>query len=504
MPPKRQKREKYILRNGQRIPLSAAGYAGKPGAPPSPPPPAVTRASDVATSYTPAARMVRASRAKNEELIIQIGLDFGTSFSKCVCRDLVTEAAWIHLPAGQERQPLPFLIPGSLLVRDGKFAMNGDPLIHYPSDGLYHLKPALDAVARGDWQAAALAPYRQRAGDNTEAGLADYVEAATTYFLANTLADIRCGVRRRYEDFGAHPSDTMMVNMAIPVENMTCPEVHTRFLRVLERAWVLSERVADLETSAADAQRALLRETPTKQADDMCYLYPEVSAGVQGFIRSRTTAEGTYLCTDVGASTVDQSLFIFHKRDGENWLTYLDATVAPLGSGQIDRMAAGDASGDTLALERWRALKEGGVQDPAIREARLRIGREISTQTGCLLKRANKKLHVPKQLTTARVLYIGGGFCQDPYGRAVAGAFVPQAVGERVTPVRAAIMPPRDLSLDPRSVNWMPRLYVAYGLCFHRDNLTPHMFPSDLPDLTASDRKVDHGWTRGPITKDLC
>ena len=41
-------------------------------------------------------------------------------------------------------------------------------------------------------------------------------------------------------------------------------------------------------------------------------------------------------------------------------------------------------------------------------------------------------------------------------------------------------MPPRDLSLDVQSGHWMPRLYVAYGLSFYRDNLAPHLFPPDV------------------------
>ena len=42
---------------------------------------------------------------------IQIGLDFGTSFSKCIIRDVMTDKAEVYVPPGVEDRELPFLIP---------------------------------------------------------------------------------------------------------------------------------------------------------------------------------------------------------------------------------------------------------------------------------------------------------------------------------------------------------------------------------------------------------
>ncbi|MDO9508606.1 MAG: hypothetical protein Q7I97_04585, partial [Thermovirgaceae bacterium] len=51
---------------------------------------------------------------------IQIGFDFGTSYSKCVCRDIMTDKAWVHIPNKCAGQELPFLIPSALLLKDGR------------------------------------------------------------------------------------------------------------------------------------------------------------------------------------------------------------------------------------------------------------------------------------------------------------------------------------------------------------------------------------------------
>lgn len=44
---------------------------------------------------------------------VQIGFDFGTSYSKCICRDVMINKAWVHLPPKSQGQEFPFLIPNS-------------------------------------------------------------------------------------------------------------------------------------------------------------------------------------------------------------------------------------------------------------------------------------------------------------------------------------------------------------------------------------------------------
>jgi len=42
---------------------------------------------------------------------VQIGLDFGTAYSKCICRDVMIDKAWVHIPSSPKDKELPFLIP---------------------------------------------------------------------------------------------------------------------------------------------------------------------------------------------------------------------------------------------------------------------------------------------------------------------------------------------------------------------------------------------------------
>ena len=59
---------------------------------------------------------------EREPYFIQIGFDFGTSYSKCICRDIMTDKAWVFIPSDSEREELPFLISCTLQLKNGKIA----------------------------------------------------------------------------------------------------------------------------------------------------------------------------------------------------------------------------------------------------------------------------------------------------------------------------------------------------------------------------------------------
>lgn len=98
---------------------------------------------------------------KRDPYFIQIGLDFGTSYSKCVCRDVITNKAWVHLHPRSQNEELPFLIPSALVIKNNEICHVEDGAINYPEGGVYHLKNALSLVAKGDLADPLLAVYKR-------------------------------------------------------------------------------------------------------------------------------------------------------------------------------------------------------------------------------------------------------------------------------------------------------------------------------------------------------
>ncbi len=458
---------------------------------------------------TPSSEQIR-----RDPYFVQIGLDFGTMYSKCVCRDIMTNKAWIYLPAHPADREWPFLIPCALQIVDGVLCV-GDPATVYHSRGLPHVKMALAKAALKERDDPAILPFREIADALHVTHLNSFIAACAVYLLAGILGDIKKDIRRRFPGFGRLPEDYLAVNLAIPVADAEKNQVNTLFQAVLGRAFLLADDLAGhpplpLDDVARCVPRSsdLLGKTQTSQSAQ-CFIYPEVSASVQGFVRSRVSRGGIYLFSDTGAATVDQSIFILRQRRAiehdPDQLTYLYAHVLPLGSSQIERLAALKAGDVTpQSLETWRKRKEAGETACELRQAIWEIGQPLSVDSATALYRAGMKLNLREQLNDIRVLFGGGGHVKNPYKEAVLRAFKDERVFGmiRVEPPVIGMPLPKDLEPKDSLDRWMRRLWVAYGLSFLCDELVKHKYPHEVArPLTRSTlptrRRVIH-----PPSKD--
>jgi hypothetical protein len=297
------------------------------------------------------------------------------------------------------------------------------------------------------------------------------------------LSGVRRSAGARLQDFGEHAADYMAVNMAIPVADAQLPAVNAAFLAALRAAWLLSERLRPGAAVGVDevvSYLELARATPAGH-DGPCFVYPEVSANVQGFVRSRVSRPDIYLFCDVGAGTVDQSVFIYHRHNGQDALTYLDAAVLTCGSRQLElRAAAASGVGSADEVERFRVMKERGESHKSLELAGHQVASELRAETKRTLLRARKKLVWPDQLTRTRVIFGGGGYAESPYGAGTMAPFKSEIFANGFVPDTLGMPMPQDLELAERNAGWMKRLSVAYGLSFERHELVPFIYPRDV------------------------
>lgn len=449
---------------------------------------------------------------RKQPYLIQIGFDFGTSFSKCVCRDFMTDKAWVHIPERFKKHELPFLIPSVLLFTDRKLHYVQERDIHYPQGGLYHLKQALVKIALGQMNDPVLAPYRLACEQSAINELRSFVESCAVYFLAGALGTIRERIRERMPDFGSRHDDYVAVNLAVPVADAQQPNVFRLFHEILCEAFTLADTIPGHPIIDKEELESL-RKNRAKEPDieEACYIYPEVSANVQGFVRSRVSRPDIYLFSDTGAATVDQSTFIYHHQsDNTEHLTYLYGNVIPCGSGRIDFLAA-EISGqvDPPTLEDFRRKKESGSTDSKIIQAKHKIAEHLERETVRTLARTRQKMIFKDNINDIRVIFGGGGHCEYPYAKSVFGK--PFSCGlfrEAKQPDVVGLPIPPDLDFGNLEQNiqkiWMNRLNVAYGLSFFKEALTGFTYPKDVEPPTP-----DQIWPRvrnirDAVSKDEC
>ena len=225
---------------------------------------------------------------------------------------------------------------------------------------------------------------------------------------------------------------------------------------------------------------------------EACNIYPEVSANVQGFVRSRVSSPGIYLFSDTGGGTVDQSVFIFTRQDHQEHLSYLAGRVLPLGSSHIERLAAEKCGNtDCSALEIWKERKERGEVVPELRDAQRKIYGDLELGSSGTLVLAKRKLFVKDQMSAIRVIFGGGGHCDYPYRKAVIQPFSGQLFSRAVSPQVIGLPTPGDIELKDHETHWMRRLYVAYGLSFEKSELAPFTYPNQI-----SNPKPEEIWQR--------
>lgn len=437
---------------------------------------------------------------------VQIGLDFGTAYSKCICRDVMINKAWVHIPSCPNDNELPFLIPSIVYFKDGQLFASLESESHYPEHGLYHLKQALEKIALGQLDDPSLIPYKRAIGNTDDNRLIALVEASATFFLAWIISDVRKQVNNRLIGFGEHPDDYLAINLAVPVADAQRPEVNKVYYRVLCQAWLISKELNGKQTIDLIEIDNSRRRTGHLKIDS-CYIYPEVSANVQGFVRSRGSREGMYLFSDTGAGTVDQSIFIFQRNEYGERLNYLHGSVLPLGSSFIERYAADEMTNGNYArqhLEQLRKDKEAGTISPYLKNARKKLCKKLDIGTTASIAMARKKLFNRDQIRSISVIFGGGGHCKNPY---ILGAFAPFSgclFSPSFDPDIIGLPNPGDLELNAANSRWLRRLTVAYGLSFVKSDLARFIYPTDINNPTPEEIWRPKSTTVEAAAKELC
>lgn len=445
---------------------------------------------------------------------VQIGLDFGTAFTKCVYRDVMLDKARVHLPAIVKDSEMPFLLPSVLYHSAGKLSHPGSTGGAYKAGCLYHVKMALEKVGKENWSAPELAAY-QEVARTLGISVADFVEACAVYFIAGALGGVLEEVKARFKD--ATPQGQIFVNMAVPVADIDHPNVNEVFCRTLRLAWVLAEELAGFpKTGVSELMETIRKARPKADSDivrEACFLYPEVSANVQAFVRSRVSREGLYLFSDTGAGTVDQSVFLFSRSDGKDRLTYLAARVLPMGSSHVEiRAAAKSKKTSWQDLEQWRSLKEAGRFHRTLLAVKREMKSELSVESSITIGQAKQKLINPQQINQLTMIFGGGGHCIIPYEMALMEQFdncyfTPAKIDQRRRrnePLDIGMPSPSDLELRNGEERWLDRLTVAYGLSFEQGQLADFKLPRQVPHPSPEEIWRPRRALVSSVSKDDC
>jgi len=353
------------------------------------------------------------------------------------------------------------LIPSVLVLDNNQISHPEKNNINYPEKGIYHLKNALVLTAKKQLSEPLFAFYKRIMNPTQDEQLCELVKTFSVYFLAGILGEVRNEIRKRFPDFGSKADDYMAVNLSIPVENAQQPEVNELFKQLLKESWQLADQLSGhpcIHLKELISMRKELQTGGDVALDETCFIYPEVSANVQGFVRSRVSSPGIYFFNDTGGGSIDQSIFIFVRQDYRELLTYLVGRVLPLGSSKIEEQVTRKLGNkDWLTLEQWRKRKERGENSEELLEARHWIFGKLVRETERTLALAKRKLLVEEQMDDIRLIFSGGGHCDYPYRDGVLKPFSGCLFQTPLSPDIIGMPTPKDLQLKESETRWIKR-----------------------------------------------
>jgi hypothetical protein len=447
-----------------------------------------------------------AEQKKTEEssrktpIYLIVGLDFGTAFTKCMVRDFnYRRATPVEFELDENST---HLVPSRLGWHAGKMFHPLDQGIA-ESVELPFIKMALASAATGtasDWLDGITRPLGI---DDSRLNL-ESIQALVVFYIERILRDVHEWIQERWADFGSLAGDTIYYNMAVPVAQAREGNIIDAFRECLDAAvgFLRSHKIppANLNDCIVAMNRFKMTRIPE------CELIPEVTANVQSYVRSRGGREGIYLFADVGAGTVDFSVFIYYEDRGDKALSYPHAAVEHLGSSQLEIRAFHRLQ--TALTNALRQLKEGALNygtcnvklTDTLAQTSASMGSELTEVTARVLGLTRRKVR-RIQFQTMQILYGGGGCSETPYQIGIQAAFDPRfglKAESQPLPV------PEDVDWpDDDGTELFKRFSVAYGLSFLPTDQPIQHFPDEIREF---DPATDHPSRNIPAapSKDEC
>lgn len=442
----------------------------------------------------------RKALGKRVDYLLVVGLDFGTAYTKCVVRDANVrdpgKAYPVHFGSGTKST---YLFP-SVVHCEGTNWYTAFDEIPPCARKVDYLKMRLVAEADGS---------RAEHWRNSE--IQAPMQAVVAWFLAQVLVEVGRFMKDLWADFGDNAGDLCFVNLCVPIAHCEQPLVERALLNALCAA---RAAVGPLGAAAPDMDRikAVLASTEeVEAAKQFCYTYPETSANIQAFLKSRSRKPGLYLLLDVGAGTVDLSFFQLLDAGRDDPLRYYHSSVLEAGSSRLELLAL--RHDPTLVVQEVIAVKEGLVSKGSQRIMRAltlaceQLHDEVARGVGDGVKVTWSKLHIDrkeqlKAMSKVRLMFSGGGFRPTPYEEAVR-FFQRASQWEHSAPIEPIPLPD-DLHWRGKvpAVDFK-RVAVAYGLSFARYDLDDHRFPGAVTVNPKLAPKTPSERTEAPTKDDV-
>jgi hypothetical protein len=459
---------------------------------------------------------------KKREIPIILGIDFGTSSTKVVWREAESDRAHLICFGNRLEMLEDYLLP-SIVAFDGDHLAGGLDALPFleknsQANGFTNFKMCLACVSSEksdcNLERCSLSHWRPllaRMIDDSS-GQRETIEIISALHIGKVISLSKKHIVENLRTRGIEPQIRWFVNMAAPVEHMGEKSVLEAFERVLKIGWWMAE-IFDEESGPhqlddlLDCYETAKHFAATRSMN--CFIYPEVAAQVACMYLSRSARDGIYAFIDVGAGTVDASIFRLASTGQEPQLNFYGASVIKYGAAHLEVIAS-------------RQLAErASTWFKSIKESRARVGSAmflLPEEAGIYLKNAYS--WIEKKVESELRLLLGESFAKEQDVRHFRGLHLflggggasiqvysdasTKALSGLATNLTIEDLPvPQDFDMNGLPSKAFHRFAVAYGLAFNVTNLAEIALPDEVSNLTREEIFPIRQFQEAP-TKDIC
>lgn len=315
------------------------------------------------------------------------------------------------------------------------------------------------------------------------------------------------------KEFAIDVDPKWTVNLAVPETYISESPIAQTFREVLRTAWFMSD-VFDVEPQLVDRTKLFecyvaAREYACESLEILddatfgCSLYPEIGGEVASIVMPRTSEEGLYAFVDVGAGTVDASVFRYF-RDGSaiERPPFAAAVSKDLGASQIELQGSKCTyQGVKYNVGDLKRIKEGyrgfTAEEKKEYAPHVKIMRHVSKQLRPKLQDFLEAVfgharHKEPGIVNQKIRLVlgGGGSGLATYQKAAQAAFTSKSKVAPVEPEITVLRKPDDFSMSPLPEADFHRFAVAYGLSYPFEDLPKPILTKEVLPVQGP-RKVD-------------
>jgi hypothetical protein len=397
---------------------------------------------------------------------INLGIDFGTSFTKVCYRDVGTEESGVvAIGEGLKHALLPSVV---LVGAGGRLSLSDGP--SYPDCiAVTYLKMRLAGT-----------PIEDDLTEVAGAKLDDVktIKALAAWFLASVIARSQQWMSLNEASRLKNRTPVWSANVGVPVEHYDSAALAT-FEEVLGVAWtwVKDRKIPQtLESALHDYSAAVPRLT--HEVADFNAI-PEIAAAVQSFVMSREAVPGIYIYFDIGGGTVDGVAFDYLNHNGERRINFYSGKVEALGISAIGTALKRNQQGefDAGLLEALLKNCPRNIRKDYENRVRCLVGNVVMTakkkdgrdwQVDAIQRYGFERRFIgrlsPDRMKPLIVFLGGGGSISQWYGSTIGSTYAEfQQERAGVPPYKLLkVQSPKDLTLKEGAD--FTRFAVSYGL----------------------------------------